>query len=142
MPAYKSQYGEFEIVDDRTYDRAKKIVERAANNTSAPEGNLGQKIGKFYFVGMDEATLKKQRMDPIKDELKMINNIFNASDVQAASTQMMDYGMDPFFSMYAAPDKKNSKIMIATLTQGGLSLPDRDFYFRQDNDLSISESST
>ena len=47
---------------------------------------------------------------------------------------MMDYGMDPFFSMYAAPDKKNSRVMIATITQGGLGLPDRDFYFRQDND--------
>jgi len=48
--------------------------------------------------------------------------------------QMMDYGMDPFFSMYAEPNKKNSAIMIATLTQGDLSLPDRDFYFRQDNE--------
>ena len=134
VPADKSRYDESLIVDDRTYDRAKKIVESAANNTSAPEGNLEQEIGKFYFVGMDEATLEKQRMDPIKDELKMIDNISNASDVQAVSMQMMDYGMDPFFSMYAAPDKKNSKIMIATLTQEGLSLPDRDFYFRQDNE--------
>ena len=47
---------------------------------------------------------------------------------------MMDIWMDPFFSMYAVPDKKNSKVMIATLTQGGLGLPDRDFYFRQDNE--------
>ena len=47
---------------------------------------------------------------------------------------MMDYGIAPFFSIYAAPDKKNSKVMIATLTQGGLGLPDRDFYFRQDNE--------
>ncbi len=134
VPADKSRYGEFEIVNDRTYDRVKKIVESTANNTSVPEGSLEQKIGKFYFVGMDTATLEKQRLNPIKDELKMIDNISNASDVQAVSTQMMDYGMDPFFSMYAAPDKKNSKIMIATFTQGGLGLPDRDFYFRQDNE--------
>jgi putative endopeptidase len=134
VPADKSRYGEFEIVDDRTYDRVKRIVESAANNTSAPEGSLDQKIGEFYRVGMDNATLEKQRLDPIKDELKMIDNISNTSDVQAVSTQMMDYGMDPFFSMYAAPDKKNSKVMIATLTQGGLGLPDRDFYLRQDNE--------
>ena len=90
-------------------------------------------------MGMDNATLEKQRLDPIKDELKLIDSISNASDVQAVSTHMMDYGIDPFFSMYAAPDKKNSKVMIATLTQGGLSLPDRnyqdrDFYLRQDNE--------
>ena len=134
VPADKARYGEFQIVDDRTYDRVKKIVDSAANNTSAPEGSLDQKIGEFYRVGMDNATLEKQRLDPIKGELKMIDNISNTSEVQAVSTQMMDYGMDPFFSMYAAPDKKNSRVMIATITQGGLGLPDRDFYFRQDND--------
>ena len=134
VPADKARYGEFQIVDDRTYDRVKKIVDSAANNTSAPEGSLDQKIGEFYRVGMDNATLEKQRLDPIKGELKMIDNISNTSEVQAVSTQMLDYGMDPFFSMYAAPDKKNSRVMIATITQGGLGLPDRDFYFRQDND--------
>ena len=134
VPADKSQYGEFLIVDDRTYDRVKEIVESAANNTSVSEGSLEQKIGKFYITGMDIATLEKQRLDPIKNELKIIDNISNASDVQIISMQMMDYGMDPFFSIYAEPNKKNSKIMIATLTQGGLGLPDRDFYFRQDNE--------
>ena len=134
VPADKSRYGEFDIVEDRTYDRVKGIVESAANNTSAPEGSIEQKIGEFYRVGMDNATLEKQRLDPIRGELKMIDDISNTSDVQAVSTQMMDYGMNPFFSIYAAPDKKNSKVMIATLTQGGLGLPDRDYYFRQDNE--------
>ena len=134
VPADKSRYGEFQIVDDRTYDSVKTIVGSAANNTSAPKGSLDQKIGEFYRVGMNNSTLEKQRLDPIKDELKMIDNISNTSEVQAVSTQMMDYGMDPFFSMYAAPDKKNSKVMIATLTQGGLGLPERDFYLRQDNE--------
>jgi putative endopeptidase len=134
VPADKSRYGEFVIVEDRTYDRVKGIVESTANNTSAPEGSLEQKIGEFYHVGLDIATLEKQRLDPIKGELKLIDNITNTSDVQAVSTQMMDYGMDPFFFIYAAPDKKNSRVMIATLTQGGLGLPDRDFYLRQDNE--------
>lgn len=134
VPPDKSRYGEFAIVEDRTYNRVKGILESAASNTSAPDGGLEQKIGKFYSMGMDNATLEKQHLDPIKGELKMIDNIPSASDLQSVSTQMMEYGLDPFFSMYAAPDKKNSKIMIATLTQGGLGLPDRDFYFRQDNE--------
>ncbi len=134
VPADKSSYGEFEIVEDRNYDLVKGIVVSAANNTSAVEGSLDQKIGEFYRMGMDNATLEKQRLDPIKADLKMIENISNINDVQAVSTQMMDTGLYPFFSMYAAPDKKNSKVMIATITQGGLGLPDRDFYLRQDND--------
>ncbi len=134
VPVDKSRYGEFLIVEDKTYDHVKEIVESAANNTYAPKESLEQKIGKFYFMGMDTATLEKQRLDPIRDKLKIIDNIANISDVQAVSMQMMDYGMDPFFSMYAEPNKTNSTIMIATLTQGGLGLPDRDFYFRQDNE--------
>ena len=84
VPADKSRYGEFEIVDDRTLDRVKKIVESADNNTSAPKESLEQKIGKFYFIGMDTTILEKQHIDPIKDKLKMIDNIANISDVQDA----------------------------------------------------------
>lgn len=134
VPMDKSRYGEFAIVEDRTYDRVNGILESAASNTSVPDGSLEQKIGTFYSMGMDNFTLEKQHLDPIKGKLKMIDNTSSASDLQSVSTQMMEYGLDPFFSMYAAPDKKNSKIMIATLTQGGLGLPDRDFYFRQDNE--------
>src|SRR5208283_5793842 len=75
VPVDKSRYGEFLIVEDRTYDQVKEIVESAANNTAAPKESLEQKIGKFYIMGMDTATLEKQRLDPIKDELKMIDNI-------------------------------------------------------------------
>lgn len=90
VPADKSVYGVTEVVEDRTYDRVKGIVESAANNTSAPEGSLEQKIGEFYRVEMDNATLEKQRLNPIKAELKLIDNISNISDVQTVSTQMMD----------------------------------------------------
>jgi len=134
VPADKSRYGEFAIVKDRNYDYVKEIVESAANNTSAPEGSLEWKIGEFYRMGMDDVTLERQGLDPIRNELEMIDNISNKSDLQAVSTQMMDYGMDPLFSIYAVPDKKNSKVMIATLTQGGLGLPDRDYYLRQDDE--------
>ncbi len=133
VPADKSRYSEFDIVGDRTEDRIKEIVESAANNTSAPEGSLEQKIGEFYRVGMDNATRDKQRLDPIKDKLMLIDTISNSSDVQAVSTQMLDYGINPLFSMRAVPDKKNSKVIIVSLVQGGLGLPDRDLYFRQDN---------
>ena len=133
VPADKGSYGEFEIVRDRTYDRVKIIVESAANNTSAPEGSLDQKIGEFYRMGMDNVTRDKQRLDPIKGKLKLIDNISNTSNVQNVSSIICVYGMGPFFSLYAAPDRKNSKIMIATLTQGDLGLPDRDYYLRQDN---------
>ena len=132
VPADKSSYSAFDMVNDRTTDRIKTIVESAANNTSAPEGSPEQKIGEFYRVGMDNATRDKQRLDPIKDKLRQIDNISNASDVQAVSTQMLDNGINPLFSMRAVPDKKNSKVIIVSLVQGGLGL-NRDSYLGQDN---------
>lgn len=134
VPMDKSQYGEFEVVEDRTYERVKGIVESAANNTSASEGSLDQKIGVFYRMGMDNATLERQGLDPIKDELKLIEYISNTSEVQNMSSIICVNGIVPFFSVYADTDAKNSKVMIATLSQGGLGLPDRDFYFKQDNE--------
>jgi putative endopeptidase len=134
VPADKPRYGEFDVLKDITDDRVRRLIESAANNTSAPKGSLEQKIGTFYRMGMDNDTLEKQRLDPIKNDLNMIDNISNISDVQAVSTQMMDYGINPFFSVYADADSKNSTVMIANLAQGGLGLPDRDFYFRQDNE--------
>jgi len=85
VPPDKSRYGAFAIVEDRTYDRVKEILESAANNTSAPDGSLEQKIGKFYSMGMDNTTLEKQHLDPIKGELKMIDNISSDSDLQSVS---------------------------------------------------------
>jgi putative endopeptidase len=134
----KSSYSEFNIVADRTEDRIKTIVESAANNTSAPEGSLEQKVGEFYRVGMDNTTRDKQRLDPIRDKLNMIDNISSTSDVQAVSTQMLDNGINPLFSMRAVPDKKNSKVIIISLVQGGLGLSDRDLYLRQDNVSNIT----
>jgi putative endopeptidase len=138
VPADKSRYSAFDIVNDRTEDRIKTIVESAANNTSAPEGCPEQKIGEFYRVGMDNATRDKQRLDPIKDKLRQIDSISNASDVQAVSTQMLDNGINPLFSMRAVPDKKNSKVIIVSLVQGGLGLSNRDLYFGQDNVSNIT----
>lgn len=134
VPADKSRYGEFAIVKDRNYERVRDIVESAANNSSTPEGSLEQKIGDFYRMGTDSKALARQQLDTIKPELKMVDNISSVSDIQTVSTQLMDYGIDPFFFIYAAPDKKNSELVIANLTQGGLGLPDRDFYFRQDSE--------
>jgi putative endopeptidase len=131
IPADKERYGEFDIVADKIDARIKGIVEGAVNNTSAPEGSLERKIGELYRVGMDNATREKQGIDPIKDELRVIDNISNKSDLQVASTQMMDYGLSPLFSVYADTDAKNNKVMIATLSQGGIAMY-RDFYLGKD----------
>jgi putative endopeptidase len=134
VPPDKSRYSEFDVVDDRTKERVRMLVEQAANNTSAEAGSVQQKIGLFYRLGLDTNTIDRQGFRPLQGELDQIYNITTTADVQRVSAHLLSYYIiDPFFSFYAAPDSKNSKIMIACLYQSGLGLPDRDYYFRQDN---------
>jgi putative endopeptidase len=121
-------------VEDRTEEQVRKLVEQASNNTSAKDSSLDWKIGRLYRRGMDTDSINRQGIEPLQGELKLIDNITTYADVQRVSDQMLSYYIiDPFFSFYASPDSKNSKVMIATLYQSGLGLPDRDYYFRLDN---------
>ncbi len=135
VPPDKSMYSEFNVVDDRTKERVLMLVEQAANNTSAKAGSVQQKIGLFYRLGLDTATVDRQGFRPLQEEQAQIDNITTIADVQRVSDHLLSYYIiDPLFSFFAAPDSKNSKIMIACLYQSGLGLPDRDYYFRQDNE--------
>ena len=135
VPSDKTKYNEFKIVEDRTEEQVRKLVEQASNNTSATDSSLDWKIGRLYQSGMDTDSINRQGIEPLQGELKLIDNITTYADVQRVSDQMLSYYIiDPFFSFYASPDSKNSKVMIATLYQSGLGLPDRDYYFRLDNE--------
>jgi len=135
VPSDKTKYNEFKIVEDRTEEQVRKLVEQASNNTSAKDSSLDWKIGRLYRRGMDTDSINRQGIEPLQGELKLIDNITTYADVQRVSDQMLSYYIiDPFFSFYASPDSKNSKVMIATLYQSGLGLPDRDYYFRLDNE--------
>ncbi len=135
VPPDKSMYSEFNVVDDRTKERVRMLVEQAANNTSAKAGSVQQKIGLFYRLGLDTAIINRQGLMPLQGELAQIDNITTTADVQRVANHLLSYYIiDPLFSFFAAPDSKNSKTMIACLYQSGLGLPDRDYYFRQDNE--------
>jgi putative endopeptidase len=135
VPSDKTKYNEFKIVEDRTEEQVRKLVEQASNNTSATDSSLDWKIGRLYQSGMDTDSINRQGIEPLNGELKLIDNITTYADIQRVSDQMLSYYIiDPFFSFYASPDSKNSKVMIATLYQSGLGLPDRDYYFRLDNE--------
>ena len=134
VPANKSLYDDTKILDDETNARLKVVIEEAANNTTLENGSNLQKIATLYRMGMDTATIDKQGIDPLKEEFGLIQNISTPTDVQAVSTRLLELGIDPLFHFHPDADAKNSKVMVAILAQGGLGLPDRDYYFRQDND--------
>ena len=93
---------------------------------------LDQKIGDYFASCMDTATIDKKGIAPIKRELDRIQAMSDEPDVVAEIAHLHRLGVGVLFGFGAAPDAKDSNRTIATLRQGGLSLPDREYYLKTD----------
>jgi endothelin-converting enzyme/putative endopeptidase len=91
-----------------------------------------QKIGDFYGSCMDEAGIDKLGAGPLDPEMKRIDAIKSKEQILDALVRLQLMGVGVFFSFSSEPDPKNSTLMIAQADQGGLGLPDRDYYFKDD----------
>jgi len=131
IPATETGIGSFLDVYNRTKEHLKIILEDAAKSGAA-EGTIEQKVGDFYASGMDSATIEKLGYDPVKPYLQQIDAIKTPKEVMqfVASQQIVNNNI--LFSFGVAADDKNSARNIAVYSQGGLGLPDRDYYFKTD----------
>jgi len=109
-----------------------EILEAAAKNTSAPKGSNEQKIGDFYASCIDEAKVDALGSKPLDPELAIINKMKSESDLPATLAHLHRIGVPGIFNFGAGQDFKNSSSVIAITGQGGLGLPDRDFYLKDD----------
>lgn len=132
IPDEYSRYGAFEQLTEQNYKDLVKLLTDAAEDETAEEGSIKQKIGDFYKTGMDTVQIEELGITPLNADLERINNILTIVDVQREVAIMQTYGIFPLFRIFAYPDEKNSKMMIVQLSQGGLGLPDRDYYLDKD----------
>ncbi|AYD49289.1 M13 family metallopeptidase [Arachidicoccus soli] len=126
--AYKS-WGIANLVQNDLYDRLRKINEDAVKN---PAGNLSQKIANFWNSGMDSAALEHQSLAILQPQLNAIENIKNTNDVLSLAANFDVIGVSSLFSSDISQDAKNSDLEAFYLDQGGLGLPNRDYYFNTD----------
>jgi putative endopeptidase len=129
-PAY-SRWGTFNILADNNYAMLKDVLENAAK-TKSPDGSDTQLIGDFYASCMDEATIEKAGVKPLKPYFKQIDKIKTTQDLQKQIAAFHSAGVPVLFGFGAGADAKNSSLNIANASQGGLSLPNRDFYTKDD----------
>jgi putative endopeptidase len=108
------------------------ILEDAAKNTAAPMGSNEQKIGAFYASCTDEAKIEAAGAKPLAPEFAAINKLKSAGDLPALLAHFHSMGVPSLFTFGAGQDFKKSDSIIAITGQGGLSLPDRDFYLKDD----------
>ncbi|MGA2215970.1 MAG: M13 family metallopeptidase N-terminal domain-containing protein, partial [Bryobacteraceae bacterium] len=131
IPADQSAWAVYSVLADRNRAILRGILEKASVD-DPKRSALEQKIGDFYSSCMDEPAIDKLGAKPIEPEFKRIAAIQSKEAIFEALARLQLIGVEAFFNFSSEPDAKNSTQMIAGVDQGGLGLPDRDYYLKDD----------
>jgi len=131
IPASESSWGIGKAVDEDLYATLRKISEDAAHAGGAA-GSDERKIGDFWSTAMDESLADRVNLDPIKDTLARIDAAANVQQVLDTAFALQALGVGVFFDGSVYQDLKRSDTMALYLSQGGLGLPERDYYFNSE----------
>ena len=133
IPARYPSWGVSAMVREGNKERLRVILESAAASGNARAGSNEKKIGDFYSACIDTAAIDAAGIKPIEEQLKRIAAIASIKELVATMIDLQAAGHSgsPVF-VAGAGDLKNSKMVIANVAAAGLSLPDRDYYFKQD----------
>ncbi|MDB4922135.1 M13 family metallopeptidase [Mucilaginibacter sp.] len=131
IPAAYSSWGIGNVVIEELRDRLKKINEEALT-ANAAKGSNTQKIGDFYFSGLDSVNIEKQGLNPLKAELEKINQVKDVKSLVDEFAHLETIGVETPIAAGVGQDAKNSNKNLLQLFQGGIGLPSRDYYFNTD----------
>lgn len=134
VPAKETRWGSFNALRDFNINAVKGLVEDAAADKSAPAGSVKKRVGDFYTAAMDSITIEKLGYTPIKADLAKIKLIKDIPGILDHAAYLRISGLAaPMFSFYVGQDRKNVNKYLAQLGQGGTTLPDRDYYLKDDS---------
>ena len=131
IPPDQSSWGTFPELAERNRAIMKGILEKAAVDNPQRD-SIDQKIGDYYESCMDEKTVDAKGLEPLKAELERIAAVQDKKALIDSIARVHMIGPNPLFNFYSQPDLHNADMVIAYIDQGGLSLPDRDYYLKDD----------
>jgi putative endopeptidase len=131
IPPTESVWGSFSTLRDFNQNALKHILEEAAAK-SGPKGSALQKVGDFFAAAMDTIAIEKAGLNPVKPYFERVEKITSMQGLLDEIGQMHAESMGPLFSFYANNDEKISTQFVPYLSQGGIHLPDRDYFFKTD----------
>lgn len=131
VPADLVWYSAVSEVQQSVNDRVKSMIEEAAADP-ADDGYEKKLIGTFYTTALDTEKADQTGIDPVRPLLAKINGVSTREELRNVTTLVMSQGITPFFSFYADEDPGNRSMLAATIEQSGTSLPDKEYYFRDD----------
>ncbi|HEY0368558.1 MAG TPA: M13 family metallopeptidase, partial [Chthoniobacterales bacterium] len=141
IPPEFSRWGSFNELAEKNNAALHEIAEKAAQDSAklksadkieqAAAAEV-QKVGDYYASGMDEKSIDAARTKPLDEEFKRIDALKDKNDVLKEVAHLHGMGINAFFNFTSGQDEKNSTMVIGQLYQGGLGLPDRDYYTKDD----------
>jgi putative endopeptidase len=129
VPPDKSRWASFSELQERNWHLLRQILDGA--RTGVVQNNSPvQKVRDFYLSALDTNRIESLRFKPLEPDLKKIERVRSTSDLFRLVADFHTRGISGFFADGVAPDAKNSSVYAFQLSQGGLGLPDRDYYLK------------
>jgi len=133
IPASEQSNGIWQLIQDTINAQIRHVCESSAAIKNALKGSNKQKIGDFFYTGMDSVALNKKGISDLKSDFEMIDAIKDINGIIKTASYIHTVAGSPLFGFYAGQDDKISSKISINIYQGGLSLPDRNFYFDNDS---------
>jgi putative endopeptidase len=133
IPAEYSRWGAFPQLRDNNLVALRRILDGLVEQSAPLDGNP-KKLSAFYITAMDEARLEQQGAAPLAAELEQIAAIKTPQEMTALLAHFHAAGLPALFALSVAPDEKKSDRYAVHLRQGGLGLPERNYYFDDTDD--------
>jgi endothelin-converting enzyme/putative endopeptidase len=130
IPPDKAVWDRFDALDEQNLYVLRDILEQAKG--PGQHTALEEKVGTYYASCMDEATIEQRGVTPLQSEMTRIATIQSKQELIAQIANMHRQGIEVLFAFYPMPDMHDSNLTVANLDQGGITLPDRDYYIKDD----------
>jgi len=131
IPPSESRWGSFSEIQEFNYKALHDLLDEYSGKTNI-KGSIEQKCADLYKSGMDSSTLEMKGFDDIKPDLERIRKINNTGDLINELCMQQLQGGNPLIGFFADQDAKNSTKIAAQLWQAGIGMPNRDYYFKED----------
>ncbi|MBL0357740.1 MAG: M13 family metallopeptidase [Chitinophagaceae bacterium] len=133
VPAKETRWGSFNQLRDFNINAVKTVLEKAVANKTTAAGSVEKRVGDFYTAGMDSVAIEKRGATPVTFYLERINKIKDAQGLVVEISWLRKMGLsNPLYGFFVGQDRKNVEHMVPQFSQGGTTLPDRDYYLKND----------
>lgn len=128
-----SQYGVFRELHEKNQKQLNDLIKEVSKLQDVEQGSAAQKIRDFYNSGMDTNRIDELGAKPVMKEFQRINDINTIEGIKKEIAYEHNLGLNPLFAFYGTTDPGNSNMVISTFSQGGIGLPDVDYYTSDDS---------